>query len=137
MLDASKVTKYPRSLMKSAKQEVLQGYYDMADLYGQSHDEIFQSFGCDDEADFKKTQLDDLAKDTVKEALTAQAVAYEEKITYTKKDYNKLVKEEYDSNSDSYKSQKEYEKKNKDYLERTALQNAVKAWISKRAKFTK
>lgn len=137
VLDASKVTKYPKSLMESAKQEVLQGYYDMADLYGQSHDEIFQSFGCDDEADFKKTQLDDLAKDTVKEALTAQAVAYEEKITYTKKDYNKLVKEEYDSNSDSYKSQKEYEKKNKDYLERTALQNAVKAWISKRAKFTK
>lgn len=137
VLDAAKVTKYPKSLMKSARQEVLQGYYDMADLYGQSHDEIFQSFGCDDEADFKKTQLDDLAKDTVKEALTAQAVAYEEKITYTKADYNKLVQEEYESNSGSYKSQQEYKKKNKDYLERTALQNAVKAWISKRAKFTK
>jgi len=32
---------------------------------------------------------------------------------------------------------KNMKKKNKDYLERTALQNAVKAWISKRAKFTK
>jgi len=31
--------------------------------------EIFQSFGCDDEADFKKTQLDDLAKNTVKKKL--------------------------------------------------------------------
>ena len=65
VLEDSKIKEYPDSLMESAREEVLQGYYDMADLYNVSHDEIFQSFGCEDEQDFKETQLEDLAKDTV------------------------------------------------------------------------
>lgn len=137
ILDTSTISKYPKSLMASAREEVLLGYYDMADLYGVTHDEIFMEFGCEDEADFKETQLEDLAKDTAKEALVAQAIAYREKINYTKKDYQSLLKEEYENNSDSYNSKKEYETKNKDYLERTALQNAVKSWISKKTKYTK
>lgn len=45
VLENAKVKKYPEELLEDAKQEVLQGYYDMADMYGMSHDEIFQSWG--------------------------------------------------------------------------------------------
>lgn len=137
VLEESKVTKYPKSLLKAAKKEVLQGYYDMADIYGVSHDEIFQSFGCEDEADFKKTQLSDLAKDTVKEKLVAAAIAEKEKLNYTTEEYDALLKEEYESNSDSYANKKEYEKANKEYLQRTALENVVKEWIGEHTTFTK
>lgn len=137
VLESSKVTKYPKSLLKAAKKEVLKGYYDMAEIYGVSHDEIFQSFGCDDEADFKKTQLSDLAKDTVKEKLVSQAIAEKENLNYTTEEYNALVKDEYESNSDSYADKKEYEKANKEYLKRTALENVVKEWIGAHTTFTK
>lgn len=137
VMDGSKVKKYPKNLLKSARKEVLQGYYDMADIYGVSHDEIFQTFGCEDEQDFKDTQLDELAKDTVKEGLVAEAIAAKENLSYTKEDYESLVQEEYDSNSDSYDSKEAYEKANKYYLERTALMNVVKEWIGENTNYTK
>ncbi|MDD7402711.1 MAG: FKBP-type peptidyl-prolyl cis-trans isomerase [Butyribacter sp.] len=137
VLEDSKINEYPESLMKNAETEVLNGYYDMADLYGVSHDEIFQSFGCADEQEFKDTQLEDLAKDTVKELLVAKAIAYQEKISYSDEDYEALVKEEYENYSDMYDSQDAYEKENKDYLERTVLVNAVKEWISAKTNYTK
>lgn len=137
VLEKSKVTDYPKSLLKSARKEVLQGYYDMADIYGVSHDEIFQSFGCEDEADFKETQLEELAQDTVKEKLVAQAIAEKEGLSYTTEEYKSLLKDEYESNSDSYADKKEYEKANRDYLERTALENVVKEWIGAHTTFTK
>lgn len=136
VLEDSEVVEYPESLMETAREEVLQGYYDMADLYGVSHDEIFQSFGCEDEQDFKDTQLEDLAQDTVKEILVAKAIAYKEKIEYSKEDYENLVKEEYENYSDSYDSQEEYEKEFKDYLENTSLIEAVKKWIGTKTKYT-
>ena len=49
VLENAKVKKYPEELLEDAKQEVLQGYYDMADMYGMSHDEIFQSWGSENE----------------------------------------------------------------------------------------
>lgn len=137
VLGSSKVKKYPKTLLQAARQEVLQGYYDMADLYGMSHDEVFQSFGCEDEEDFKDTQLTDLAKDTAKEAIVAKAIVEKEKLAYTTEDYEKLLKEEYENNSDSYESKEELEKEKKYYLERTALLNVVKEWIGKNTTFTK
>lgn len=135
VFEGSKVNKYPEPLLKAARKEVLQGYYDMADIYGVSHDEIFQQFGCDDEQDFKDTQLEELAQDTVKEALVAEAVADKEGLSYTEQEYNDLVKEEYEYNTDSYDSKKEYEKENKEYLERTVLMNVVKKWLGENVNF--
>lgn len=137
VMEKSKISKYPKSLLKAAKKEVLQGYYDMADIYGVSHDEIFQTFGCEDEQDFKDTQLDELAKDTVKEGLVAEAIAKKENISYTKEDYDSLVQEEYESNSDSYDSKEAYEKANQYYLERTALMDVVKEWIGENTTYTR
>lgn len=133
----SKVKKYPKTLMQAARQEVLQGYYNMADIYGISYDEIFQSFGCADEQDFIDTQLTELAKDTVKEGLVAEAIAEKEKLSYTTEDYQDLLNEEYENNSGSYDSKEEYEEENKLYLERTALINVVKEWLGENTKFTK
>lgn len=132
-----KVKKYPKTLLASARKEVLQGYYDMADMTGVSRDEFFQSFGCENEEDFKETQLEDLAKDTVKEILVAEAIAQKENIKYTKEDYDDILKDEYENNSDSYKSREDYEKQNKNYLEHTALLVVVKDWIGERTDFQK
>lgn len=135
VLDRSKVRKYPKTLLRAARKEVLQGYYDMAEIYGMSHDEIFQSFGCEDEQDFKDTQLTELARDTVKEGLVAEAVAEKEDITYTTEEYRDLLNEEYENNASSYKSKEAYEKENKIYLERTALINSVKKWLEENTTF--
>ena len=133
--DSSEVTHYPEPLLKSAQTEVLNGYYDMADIYGVSHDEIFQQFGCDDEEDFKETQLEELAQDTAKDTLVAEAIANKEGISYTEQEYNDVVKDEYEYNTDTYDSKKEYEKDNKEYLERIALMNVVKEWLGENTTF--
>lgn len=137
VLEASKVTKYPDDLLEAARDEVLQGYYDMADMYGMSHDEIFQSWGRADEADFVKNDLEELAQDTVKETLVAEAIAKAEGINYSDDEYNEIVSDEYEYNSDSYDSKEDYEKDNREYLQGMALKTKVQEWISKRAKFSK
>ncbi len=38
----------------------------MEDMYGMSHDEIFQSWGSENEEDFVKNELDEQAKQAVK-----------------------------------------------------------------------
>lgn len=137
VMDDCKVTKYPETLLASARKEVLQGYYDLADLYGVSHDEIFQSFGCEDEENFKETQLEDLAKDTVKEILVSEVIAWKENIEYTKEDYDEILKDEYENNSDSYDSKEDYEEQNMNYLKHTALIVVVKDWLGENTNFTK
>lgn len=134
--ESSEVKLYPEDLLEAAKKQVLQEYYDMADLYGMSHDEIFQSFGRENEQDFVDNDLEELAQDTVKEQLVVRAIAEKEKINYTEEEYNELVEEEYTYNSEAYSSQEEYEKADREYLEETALLEAVKNWITERATFT-
>lgn len=135
VMETSKVNQYPKTLLAASRKEVLQGYYDMAEIYGISHDEIFQSWGCENEKDFVKTQLPDLAKETAKEILVAKAIAEQEKIAYTAEDYETLLKEEYENNADLYDSREDYEKKNKNYLEKTALINVVKEWLGEQTKY--
>ncbi len=137
VMEASKVEKYPKTLLAASRKEVLQGYYNLADMQGMSHDEIFQSWGCEDEKDFVKTQLPDLEKDTAKEMLVAKAIAENEKLSYTTEDYEDLLKEEYENNSDVYDSKEAYEKENKNYLEKTALMNVVKEWLGEQTNYTK
>ena len=45
VVQKAKAKKYPKSLLEDAKKEVLQGYYDMALVYGCSREEIFPQFG--------------------------------------------------------------------------------------------
>lgn len=137
ILEGSHVTNYPEKLRKAAEEEVLQGYYDMAELSGASVDEIFQSFsGYEDEKSFKESgDWDKLVQDTVKEYLLAEALAKSEGISYTDADYSNLVEEEYYYNTDKYDSQDKYEEACHDYLERTALYNAVVKWLSDNMKF--
>lgn len=131
----AEVKKYPADLMEAAKKQVLEEYYGMADLYGVSHDEIFQYFGMEDEQDFIDTDLEELAQDTVKEQLTVAAIAKKEKIEYTDKDYEAVLKEEYSYNEEDYDSQEAYEKKNKDYLVELTMATVVKDWIADHANF--
>ncbi len=135
LMEASKVKKYPDALMEQAKKTVLQGYYDMADVYGYSTDEVFVEFGYESEEDFKKTDLDGLAKDTVKENLLAQALAQLEDISYTQEEYEDIVAEEYSYCEEDYSSREEYEAKNEQYLKDEALMEKVKDWLADNVTF--
>lgn len=137
VLDNAKVNEYPDELIKAAKEEVLQGYYDMADMYGMSRDEIFQSWGREDEADFVANDLEGLAQDSVKETLVTEAIAKAEGINYSDDEYQNTVSEEYEYNQDEYDSKEDYEKANRGYLKGLALNNKVQEWIAGKAKFTK
>ncbi len=137
-LENAKVRKYPKRLMEIAEQEVLEGYYGMAEIYGISRDEAFQMMaGCENEQEFRDTQLEELARDTVKEILFANAVAYQEKIKYTDADYDAVVEEEYPKYEDEYDTKEAYEKEHKAHLENLALIEAVKQWISGQTTYTK
>lgn len=131
----TEVIKYPKDLMEAARDQVLEEYYGMADLYGVSHDEIFQYFGMEDEQDFIDTDLEELAQDTVKEQLIVAAIAEKEKIKYSDKDYEAVLKDEYSYNEEEYDSQEAYEKKNKEYLVELTMTTVVKDWVADHANF--
>ena len=135
VLEKSKVKMYPENMLQAAREKVLQEYYDMADLYGYSRDEIFQTFGRENEQDFVDKDLEELAQDVVKEQLVVRAIAIKEKINYTEQEYADIVEEEYAYNTDAYDSKEEYEKADRAYLEETALETVVKKWIEDRAEF--
>ena len=138
ILDGSNVLECPEQLQKAAETEVLQGYYDMAEMTGSSIEDIFMSFtGYENEESFKKSSdWNDFINDTVKEYLLAEALAKAEGISYTDADYSNLVEEEYYYNTDKYDSQDKYEEACHDYLERTALHNAVVKWLADNMKYT-
>lgn len=135
VIQASDIKNYPDAMVAAAKEQVLREYYDMADMQGLTHDEMFQTIGCADEQDFVDTQLKQLALDTVKEIMVAQAIANKEGISYTKKEYRALLKEEYENNESTYDSEEDYEKDNKNYLENNALIEKVKAWVDKKTHY--
>lgn len=131
-----KVKKYPKKMLEDAKEEVLQGYYDMADVYGCSKEEVFTSFGYDSEEAFIQSDLPSLAKDTAKEYLIAQAIAQKENIQYTQKEYVALLEEEYSYNEEAYDSKEAYEKAKKSYLNNQCLMKKVKEWIASNTEYT-
>lgn len=136
VVEASEIKNYPEDMLEAAKEEELQGCYDMAELSGYSRDEFFQAFyGSADEQDFIDTQLEELAKDTVKEIMVAQAIANKEDISYTKKEYQTLLEDEYEENKSSYDDAEDYEKNNKNHLQNTALIEKVKSWVEKKTTF--
>lgn len=135
-LEECTVKEYPEELMEVAREENLQDYYNMAELYGQSPEEIFQMVGCADEEEFKKTQLEELAKDSVKEILFANAVAYNEKLEYTETEYQKLVQEEYEYYKSSYSGKEEFERENEGRLKNSALIAAAKQFVSEHTTYT-
>ncbi|MCI9078158.1 MAG: hypothetical protein HFH68_04430 [Lachnospiraceae bacterium] len=132
-MEICNVIKYPKDMMEEARKTVLQGYYDMAVVYGCNEDEVFLMFGYDSEEDFRKTDLEELAQDTVKENLAAQALADLEGISYTEEEYNSVVEEEYFPEENS--SKEEYEKKNRQALKDAALMKAVKKWLAENISF--
>lgn len=136
VMEDSKVKKYPKQLLQDARREVLQGYYDMAAVYGCSREEVFVSFGYESEEDFIESELDSLAKDTAKEYLLAQAVAAKENISFTQEEFDALKEDEYYYVKESYESADAFASEKKEYLENLALLAAVKNWISERADFT-
>lgn len=135
VMEACKVKKYPQSLMKSSEQEVLQGYYDMAVVSGCSREEVFPMFGYESEQDFIDTELEELAKDTAKEYLIAQAIAVMEGIEYTTEEYEAYVTEQYSYQDGQYDTMEDFVKEKKDYLENQILLVKVKNWIEERAVF--
>lgn len=135
--EGCKVKTYPDSLMESSSREVLQGYYNMAVIYGCSREEIFPAFGYESEQDFVDTDLRELAEITAKEYLIAQAIAEKEGISYTPEEYESLKEKEYQGQDGNYDTIEAFEADNIIYLENQALLNKVKDWITQNTKFTR
>ena len=92
--------------------------------------------GCANEEEFKETQLEELAQDSVKEILFANAVAYKEKLEYTETEYQKLVQEEYEYYRSSYTSKEEFERKNEERLKNSTLIEMAKRFVSEQTIYT-
>ena len=136
VLDICNVKEYPQDLMDIYEVTVLQGYYDMADIYGCTVDEVFDSFGYGSEENFKEEYLEEYTQDSVKEAMVADAIAKQEGISYSDDDYEAVVSEEYTYNSDTYDTQEAYEEANRQILKDMALISAVKTWMGENLTFT-
>lgn len=136
LVELCKVKEYPKDMVKNAEKKVLQGYYDMAEIYNKSKDEIFTQFGYESEADFKKKDLKELAQDSVKEVLVARGLAKTENISYSDADYSEVVDEEYAYNQEKYSSKEKYEKAERESLQDETLQNAVKEWLKDNITYT-
>lgn len=135
VLELGKVKKYPSDMLTLAEKETLQGYYDMAEIYGYSIDEVLKQYGYNSLEDFKKYDLKELAQDTVKENLAAMAIAKLENIKYSDKEYNSVLEEEFEYNSEKYATKKEYENENKESLINETTLNVVKKWLADNLKF--
>ncbi len=136
-LELCEVKKYPKAIMSASEDEVLQGYYDAAALYGYSKEEIFTTFGYESEQAFIDSDLTDLAQDTAKEYLVAEAIADKEGIEYTSDEYKKMLDEKFEgrSDTDTYKTEEEYEKDFKVYVENQTLLEKVKNFVADKAVF--
>lgn len=122
-------------MMALAEKENLQGYYDMAEIYGYSIDEVLKQYGYNNLEDFKKYDLKELAKDTVKENLAAMAIAKLENIKYSDEDYKSVLDEEYEYNSEKYATKSDYEKENKEAIINETTLNVVKKWLADNLKY--
>lgn len=131
-----KVKKYPNLLLEDAKNEVLQGYYDMEKIYNCSREEVFTAFGYESEQAFVDSDLKPLAKDTAKEYLIAQAIAAKEGIAYTQEEYEEVKSEEYAYQDGNYDTVESFEADRKSYLENQTLLKTVKNWIAEHTEFT-
>lgn len=137
VLENCKVIKYPEEMLADAEKETLQGYYDMAEIYGYTVEEVLKEYGYDSLDEFKKTDLKIFAEDTVKEKLAARAIVMNEKINYSDKEYDDILEEEYGYNSEKYASKEEFEKKNKQYVKDMVTLSVVKKWLAVNLKFDK
>lgn len=135
VMSACEVTKYPKMLLADARQEVLQGYYDMAELYGCSQEEIFSVMGYGSQQEFMDSDLKTLAKDTAKEYLVAEAIAAKEEIEYSQEDFQALRDEEFSYVQDTYATVEEFEAEKKNYLEHQVVLKTVKEWLSAQAEY--
>ena len=135
VMEVCNVIKYPSDMMALAEKENLQGYYDMAEIYGYSIDEVLKQYGYNNLEDFKKYDLKELAKDTVKENLAAMAIAKLENIKYSDEDYKSVLDEEYEYNSEKYATKSDYEKENKEAIINETTLNVVKKWLADNLKY--
>lgn len=136
VVEACKVKKYPKKLVEASGREVLQGYYDMAALYGCSKEEVFPMLNYENEQDFVDHDLEELAEDTAKEYLIAQAIAAKEGIAYTPEEYEAFQTAEYSDQDGQYDTLEAFQEERKEYLQNQMLLNKVKEWITERSKFT-
>ena len=136
VLESCSVNGYPESLLEYSKGEVLQGYYDMAEVYGCEPEEIFTSFGYESEQAFVEGDLVSLAQDTAKEYLVSEAIAAKEGISYTQEEYNAFRDEEYTYVTDTYDTVEAFETDKREYLEKQTLLKSVKNWIAGQTNFT-
>lgn len=63
------------------------------------------------------------------------AIAKLENIKYSDKEYNSVLEEEFEYNSEKYATKKEYEKENKESLINETTLNVVKKWLADNLKF--
>lgn len=128
VMDKVEVEKYPEKEVSDLKDSMIQTYKDMADSYGMSYEDLIKTQWNMETADFEK-QAEKSAKEAVKQKYAARAIADEEGLTPSDKEYEKEFK----------KMAKEYGFEDVDAMKKAAseedlkdmvLQNVVKEWLA-------
>lgn len=129
VLENTKVKSYPDDKVKALSAKFIDRYKEMASTYGLEYDAMIKEQMNMSVEDFEK-EIDKMAKSSLKQTLATEAIAKEEKIKVSDKEYEKQLKElakEY-----GYESVKELEKvAPKEDLQDIVKNKMVKEWLVK------
>ena len=132
VMDNTKVTKYPEDKVDEMKEQYRSQYEQMASYYGVEFSEFLTQYMNMEEEEFEK-QLDEAAKNSVKQELAADLIAKEMKLTPTDKEYEKIFKD-YASQYGFTDVDAMKEQIGEDQLKEMAVQDKVLDWVFDNAK---
>lgn len=132
VMDNTEVTKYPEDKVDEMKEQYRSQYEQMASYYGVEFSEFLTQYMNMEEEEFEK-QLDEAAKNSVKQELAADLIAKEMKLTPTDKEYEKIF-EDYASQYGFTDVDAMKEQIGEDQLKEMAVQDKVLDWVFDNAK---
>ncbi|NLY82621.1 MAG: trigger factor [Clostridiales bacterium] len=92
VLESSEVVKYPEKELAEAKDSAIEMYMELAEQYGMEYDEFVKEQMGVSVKEFEK-QASDYAETVVKQELVIHAIAKEEKISVSDKEYQEFLDE--------------------------------------------
>ena len=92
VLENTEVKKYPKDEVKEMSDSLMEQYQTMAEYYEQDLEDFIQAQMGMSMEDFE-SQVDEAVKSSIKQSMVTEAIAKQEKIEPTKKEYNKEYKE--------------------------------------------
>ncbi len=127
VLDNTEVKKYPEDEVKELSDSLIDQYKTTAEYYEQDYETFIQEQMGYGVKEFEK-QVDEAAKESVKQTMVTEAIADKEKIKLGEKEYKEQLKKmasDYGyEDVDALKASAE-----EDELKEIALNNMVKAWL--------